>query len=456
MPAYRAERTLGPTVADIPHGVAEELILVDDASPDRTVERARDLGIRVFVHSRNRGYGGNQKSCYSIALEQGADVVVLLHPDYQYDPKAVPLLVAPILAGDADMTFGSRFAGLGDPRSGGMPLYRFIGNRVTTLLENLMLKARFTEMHSGMRAYTRQSLLGLPFRSYSDDYVFDSQLLVDAVLSGQRVVEVPIPTRYTEESSSISVLRSLNYVSASLLYCARETWRKGQRGSRWPPAISTLRQGRRLEQGQPLAAPCPLCHENILFSISRSFVQCPKCGLVSAQHDPHVVGQPQATSVKALSAVLDAMRRFWLPGRQLTILGRDAERLALAAGNRGWKARCEDDLRSLQGQHHAILLADLIADLTDPVAALRIVGDALSPDGLLALTCSQMISPGRTDPRASASRLHHFSTETLHAALSQGGFRSVDWVPWIRSSVRRRGDAESLDLVVSRKAQAAS
>ena len=225
MPAYRAEQTLAKTVADIPREIADLLILVDDASPDNTAVLARELGIDVYVHSENRGYGGNQKTCYTEAVRNGADVVVLLHPDYQYEPKAVPLLIAPILAGDADMTFGSRFAGLGDPLGGGMPLYRFVGNRVTTVLENLMLGSRFTETHSGLRAYTRRCLLSLPYLRYSDDFVFDSQLLVDAVTSGQRVVEVPIPTRYTKESSSIAIGRSLRYIGGSLGYCARQRGR---------------------------------------------------------------------------------------------------------------------------------------------------------------------------------------------------------------------------------------
>src|SRR5437867_7260880 len=178
LPAYRAAGTLARTVQDIPAGVADQLILVDDASPDDTVRIARELGIQVHVHPENRGYGGNQKTCYKEALLDGADIVVMLHPDYQYDPKAVPLLIAPILAGDADMTFGSRFAGLGDPVRGGMPRYRYFGNRLTTTLENFMLGSRFTDMHSGMRAYTRECLLSIPFRRYSDDFVFDSQFLV--------------------------------------------------------------------------------------------------------------------------------------------------------------------------------------------------------------------------------------------------------------------------------------
>ncbi|MDQ4124339.1 MAG: glycosyltransferase family 2 protein, partial [Actinomycetota bacterium] len=236
MPAYRAEATVEKTVAAIPPGTADELILVDDASPDRTAEIARSLGIKVHVHPQNRGYGGNQKTCYTMAIESAADVVVMLHPDYQYEPKSVPLLIAPILAGEADMTFGSRFAGLGDPMAGGMPLYRFVGNRVTTTLENLLLGSRFSEMHSGMRAYTRRCLLSLPFLGYSEDFGFDTQFMVDAVTSGLRVVEVPIPTRYTKESSSISIVKSLKYVAHSLVHTSRQFARRGRRGRRYPVA----------------------------------------------------------------------------------------------------------------------------------------------------------------------------------------------------------------------------
>jgi hypothetical protein len=238
MPAYSAEATIERTVADIPDGIADELILVDDASGDDTAEVARNLDITVYVHDQNLGYGGNQKTCYRRALEHRADVVVMLHPDYQYDPTAVPLLIAPLLAGRADMTFGSRFAGLSDPRGGGMPLYRYLGNRATTMLENLMLGSRFTELHSGLRAYTRRCLLELPILRYTNDFAFDSQLRVAAVTTGQRVVEVPIPTRYTTDSSPISVARSMRYVARSLAYEGQRTAVRGRGGRRSAVTLS--------------------------------------------------------------------------------------------------------------------------------------------------------------------------------------------------------------------------
>ena len=239
-------------MAAIPTGIADELILVDDASPDDTVAVAREIGtIHVVVHEENRGYGGNQKTCYATALARGADVVVMLHPDYQYEPKAVPLLLAPILTGYADMTFGSRFAGLSDPREGGMPRYRYVGNRLTSMLENLMLGSRFTEFHSGLRAYTRECLLSLPLDDYADDFLFDSELLIDAVTLGYSVVEVPIPTRYTRESSSIPVAASLRYALGSLAYCARQVVARGRKGRR--RALHAYRAPD--AETQPTAAP---------------------------------------------------------------------------------------------------------------------------------------------------------------------------------------------------------
>ncbi|HEX6122977.1 MAG TPA: glycosyltransferase family 2 protein [Ktedonobacterales bacterium] len=216
MPAFHAEGTLEKTLRDIPEGLADEVLVVDDASTDGTAEVARRLGLKVFVHPANRGYGGNQKTCYDQALAAGASIIVLLHPDYQYDPKTLTALVEPLAAGRADFTFGSRFAAGGDPRKGGMPLYRYVGNKLTTAIENRLLGTHFCELHSGLKAYTREFLERMDYHSYSDDFVFDSQLVIDSVLCGMRIEEVPIPTRYTEESSSISIRRSLRYIRQTL------------------------------------------------------------------------------------------------------------------------------------------------------------------------------------------------------------------------------------------------
>jgi glycosyltransferase involved in cell wall biosynthesis len=238
MPAYHAEHTLERTYRDIPEGLADEVLVVDDASTDGTVAVARQLGLTVFVHPANRGYGGNQKTCYDEALRAGASIVVLLHPDYQYDPKTLTALVEPLVAGRADFTFGSRFANGADPRTGGMPQYRYVGNRLTTAIENAMLGTHFSELHSGLKAYTRGFLERVDYHRYSDDFVFDSQMVIEAVLTGARIEEVPIPTRYTTESSSISVSRSLRYIGLTITELIRLK-REHARGQRAPGQPST-------------------------------------------------------------------------------------------------------------------------------------------------------------------------------------------------------------------------
>jgi glycosyltransferase involved in cell wall biosynthesis len=229
MPAFCAERTLEQTVASLPREGVDHLLLVDDASPDGTVALAIALGLDVRRHELNAGYGANQKTCYSEALALGATVVVLLHPDFQYDPASVPALIRPIQAGQADMTFGSRFAGGADPRRGGMPHYRYYGNKLTTAIENRLLGTRFTEMHSGMRAYRREVLEALPFTAYSNDFDFDTQFLVGAHLRGFRISEVAIPTSYTAESSSITIPRSIRYVMRSTSIC----WKARTKGKEY-------------------------------------------------------------------------------------------------------------------------------------------------------------------------------------------------------------------------------
>lgn len=212
MPAYKAARTIEQTYREIPENCYDQVLVVDDASPDDTVAVAHRIGLPTRVHPQNRGYGGNQKTCYDWALEEGADVVVLLHPDYQYAPHQVPALIQPILEGRADFTFGSRFADGGRPMDGGMPLYRYVGNRFTTSIENYFLGTSFNELHSGMKAYSRRFLELIGYHEFSDQFVFDSQMLIRAVLLEFRITEVAIPTRYAEESSSVDIPSSIRYI----------------------------------------------------------------------------------------------------------------------------------------------------------------------------------------------------------------------------------------------------
>jgi glycosyltransferase involved in cell wall biosynthesis len=219
MPAYNAARTLERTYADIPHDLVDHVILVDDVSRDQTVEIARRMGLQVIVHQQNRGYGGNQKTCYDAALAEGADVVVMLHPDYQYDATRIPALVEPILRGEVDLMLGSRF--LGDPLAGGMPRWKFISNRFLTGLENLVFGQRLSEYHTGFRAYSRRLLETIPYHRNSDDFVFDQELVSQAVAAGFGIGEIAVPTRYFAEASSVGLRRSIVYGLSTLRVCAR-------------------------------------------------------------------------------------------------------------------------------------------------------------------------------------------------------------------------------------------
>jgi glycosyltransferase involved in cell wall biosynthesis len=209
LPAYNAERTLEQTFREIA-GEVDTCILVDDYSADATAVLARRLGLQVHVHERNRGYGGNQKTCYAAALDAGADVVVMLHPDYQYSPRLVEPMASMIAHGVYDIVLGSRILG-GGALKGGMPRYKYIANRALTLTQNLALGAKLSEYHTGLRAYSREMLLSLPFNANSEDFVFDNQLLAQCVYLGARIGEVSCPTRYFPEASSINLRRSIVY-----------------------------------------------------------------------------------------------------------------------------------------------------------------------------------------------------------------------------------------------------
>jgi glycosyltransferase involved in cell wall biosynthesis len=211
MPARNAARTLEQTVSAIPTDVVDEIILVDDGSTDGTLEVARRLPLHLIWHPHNVGYGGNQKTCYLEALQRGADVVVMLHPDGQYEPSLIPRMVEPILRGDADMVLGSRLAVPGAWRRGGMPRYKFVANRSLTIVENAILRTSFSELHTGYRAFSRKLLLTVPFLRNSIDFVFDSEMVMQAVHFGFKIVEVPARTRYFPEASSASARQSIVY-----------------------------------------------------------------------------------------------------------------------------------------------------------------------------------------------------------------------------------------------------
>lgn len=210
MPAFRAARTLEATWRGLPHDIVDKVLLVDDASHDETAEIARGLGIDVLLHETNRGYGANQKTCYQAALEDGADIIVMVHPDYQYEPRLATAMAAMIESEIYDIVIGSRITGGGALR-GGMPVWKYIANRGLTAFQNLLLGAKLSEYHSGYRAYSRQVLEKLNWQNNSDDFVFDNQFLVQGIIAGCRMGEISVPTKYFDDASSINFRRSVKY-----------------------------------------------------------------------------------------------------------------------------------------------------------------------------------------------------------------------------------------------------
>lgn len=210
LPAYNAAKTLELTYREIPHDIVDEVILVDDASRDDTAARANELGIHTILHSENRGYGGNQKTCYAEALSHGADVVVMVHPDYQYSPRLITAMASMVMSGHYDVVLGSRILG-GGALKGGMPFYKYLANRLLTLAENMALGVKLSEYHTGYRAFSRRVLESLPLDANSDDFVFDNEMLAQAVYFGFRIGEISCPTKYFEDASSINFSRSVKY-----------------------------------------------------------------------------------------------------------------------------------------------------------------------------------------------------------------------------------------------------
>lgn len=210
MPAYRAGKTLETTYQALPHEIIDKVILVDDDSGDNTIQIAEALGITVFRHSVNLGYGGNQKTCYREALACGADIIVMVHPDYQYEPRLVTAMAGMITSGIYDVVLGSRILG-GGALKGGMPLWKYIANRCLTAFENIMLGAKLSEYHTGYRAYNKEFFNQVDWQNNSDDFVFDNQFLAQAIVGGARIGEISVPTKYFEEASSINFVRSVRY-----------------------------------------------------------------------------------------------------------------------------------------------------------------------------------------------------------------------------------------------------
>jgi glycosyltransferase involved in cell wall biosynthesis len=220
MPAYNAARTIARTVADLPRDWVDDVVLVDDGSRDETVALARGLGLHTLVHPHNRGYGGAQKTCYREALARGADICVMVHPDHQYDPQSIPALLAPLLADECDAVFGSRMLG-GRPLEGGMPKWKYAANLFLTAIANVAFGAFLSEYHSGLRAYTRHYLEAVNLDANSDDFVFDTEIVAQAMWQRLRIREIPIATRYFPEASQIGFLRSVRYGFSVLWVLAR-------------------------------------------------------------------------------------------------------------------------------------------------------------------------------------------------------------------------------------------
>ena len=486
MPAYNAESTIERTLSDLPSSLQSHVILVDDASHDGTVDEGLRLGLRVVRHESNLGYGGNQKTCYREALDHGADVVVMLHPDYQYDPKAVPLLIAPVLSGDADMTFGSRFAGVADPRSGGMPVYRYIGNRVTTVAQNLLLGTRFTEMHSGMRAYSAEFLEQVPFESFPNGFEFDSAMMIHAISRGHRVVEVPIPTRYTEESSSIAIGPSLRYVAHGISKSAVARLRFGGRKARRMSAAGGHDPG-----------PCTLCGSRDWklkypatadqsdvpvdeFACTTSAIQihddifdCQQCGMRSSaptlSHEEILDRYREVEDTEYLAEESERRELFkWALGQipdatdggRLLEFGSNVGLLLSEAERSGWLAtgfepsewavtRGRDlfgvDLRQgtvesaeVAAKADVVAMFDVLEHLSDPMAALRRVAGLCSSDGALLLSTvdtgslHSRLRRGRW-PWYIRSHLHYFTKTTLSLMLNEARMEIVGWTRVPRS-----------------------
>ncbi len=489
MPAFKAAKTVEKTYREIPPGLADEVILVDDASPDDTVKIAEKLGIEVIEHKKNLGYGGNQKTCYDTALERGADIIVLLHPDYQYEPKMLTDLVKPILEGRADFTFGSRFAKGGDPLAGGMPLYRYIGNRVLTGIENVLLGTNFTELHSGYKAYSRRFLEMIPYHTYSNKFVFDSQMVIDAVLLGFMIVEIPILTRYTEESSSVDVLNSLLYVAQTLgvlvkrKFIERYGIKRGKVachlcGSKDIRILYKSNVGKKPFRKEDFFCTNPLGEHDTSFS-------CKSCGLVFSRSETGVNEKEiiklyreaeDKTYLKELGQRERAFRKSleWIEHykRKGTLLevGAGIGLFLKVAKEDGWEVEGLEPSRwaadygrknfgveiqprtlaevRLSGPYDVVVMWDVLEHLVRPLDSLMKVNCLLRDDGLLFLSTVNIASfaakvLGSRWPWLTRSHLFYFTPKTLAKMLEKAGFKVLE--------MKTKGRTFSIDYLLKER-----
>lgn len=472
MPAYKAAETLEKTYREIPEKINAKVIVVDDASPDETVNVAKSLGIKVIRHRVNKGYGRNQKTCYDKALAMNADIVVLLHPDYQYDPKTITDLIEPLINGSADLTFGSRFANDGNPVAGGMPFYRYIGNRLTTVVENLVLGTDFSELHSGLKAYTRKFLKECPYHQYSDKFVFDSQLLIDAVLRGARIREIPIPTRYTEESSSVDILSSVRYIIETFLYLikrkmdvnirqvSRNIWKcivcegksrkvfyseKGEKGK--ISSRETLCTG---EENQRNAyATIWQCRKCRIIFQEPSFSQKELDQAYRESKDELYLKQKKERG-KVFQKSLESIEKYKSPPGRLLDVGCGVGLFISTACTKGWnvegmepsiwaskiarktfrmKVHADqfESMRNKPNSFDVLTMWDVLEHFMNPVEALCRANTLLKNDGILALTTIDMNSwfsrlLGPRWPWLIRIHLWYFTPETLKRILEKTGF----------------------------------
>lgn len=482
LPAYHAVRTLTRTYGAIPQDWVDEVILVDDASSDDTAVLARSLGIRTFVHPHNRGYGGNQKTCYREALTAGADIAVMVHPDFQYDPAFIPELIRPIVSGEADAVFGSRMLTPGGARAGGMPVWKYLANIALTAAANAVLGLRVSEYHSGFRAYSRETLERLAIERNSDHFVFDTEIIIQMRVAGFRIHEIPITTKYFPEASTVGFWRSVAYGFSILVVLAKYLGHRARlfRLAAFTPLIRSVE-------------PCPVCgerraqllypaqpppggrdsayritesssgHADILACVSCGSAYVPRsaCAGMAAAYaaqslDEEYIREERGRRRLAQRVLRRMARLAGVPrGRRILDFGAGPGFFVDEARRFGWNASgleigeawaryaterfghdavlrggSEEMAAIPDGSLDAVTAWDVIEHLEDPIAFLHLASRKLKPGGIFALSTPRLDS---VMPRVFGDRWHailpahltYFTRSSLRRALAEAGFLVV-------------------------------